>query len=95
MKFKLTIKKKVDTINFSDELNVATAGENGVFEAQAINFAKTQSNAFIREYLISNGFRIRTQKEWVKNIKTKNFEKSVMVQNGTKPETYIFTLSQC
>ena len=36
--------------------------------------------------------KMRTQKDWVKNLKTKVLEKQVMVQNGAKPETYIFML---
>ena len=38
--------------------------------------------------------KLRTQKDWVKNIRTKLLEKQVMVQNGTSPETYVFTLEQ-
>ena len=41
---------------------------------------------------ISNRVSSCEQKDWVKNLKTKVLEKQVMVQNGAKPETYIFML---
>lgn len=94
MKFTLTVKQKLSVTDFSDASPVENAGEGGVFEAQAITFARTQANGFIREWTQAAGLTMRTQKDWAKNLRTKNFEKQVMVQNGTKPETYVFVLEQ-
>ena len=94
MNFKLTVKQKLSVTEFSPEKTVENAGEGGVFSAQAITFARTQANGFIREWTQSAGLTMRTQKDWAMNIRTKNFEKQVMVQNGTKPETYVFVLEQ-
>ncbi len=94
MNYTLTVKQKLSVTEFSPASPVENAGAGGVFSAQAINFAKTQANGFIREWTESVGLRMRTQKEWTKNLKTKNFEKQVMMQNGAKPETYVFVLEQ-
>lgn len=94
MKFRITVKKKLDTINFSEPSILTNVSNDGTFEAQAINFAKTSCNTYIRDYTTGIGVKMRTQKEWAKNIKTKNFEKVVMVQNGDKPETLVFVLEQ-
>ena len=94
MNYCLKVKQKLSVTQCSEEKAVTCAGENGVFEAQAITFARTAANAHIRQWSEEEGLRMRTQKEWAKNLKTKNYEKQVMVQNGTHPETYVFVLEQ-
>jgi hypothetical protein len=92
MKYVLTVKQKLSVTDFTIAEPVKNAGENGSFEAQAITFARTQANGYIREWTQSEGLRMRTQKDWVKNLKTKCFEKQVMVQKGPTPLTYVFVL---
>ncbi len=94
MKFILTVRQKLSVTELGEASAVENAGEGGAFEAQAITFARTQANSFIREWTQAHGLMMRTQKDWARNLKTKNFEKQVMVQHGAKPETYIFVLEQ-
>lgn len=95
MDFRLTVKKKISNTEFGEAVAVAAAGADGVFEAQALPFAKTACNAHIRSWAESEGLTVRTQKDWVKNMRTKAMEKAVMVQNGSAPESYVFVLEQC
>ena len=92
MNFKLTVKQRISNVEFGELDIVKAAGADGVFEAQAITFARTQANGYIREWTQSEELRMRTQKDWVKNLKTKCFEKQVMVQKGPTPLTYVFVL---
>lgn len=95
MNFKLTVKKKISTTEFGESVAVGAAGADGVFEAQALPFAKTACNAHIRSWAASEGVTLRSQKDWEKNMKTKAMEKAVMVQNGSSPESYVFVLEEC
>lgn len=94
MDFKLTVMKKISNTEFGAAEAVNMAGADGIFEAQALPFAKTACNAHIRSWVEGSGMTMRTQKDWVKNMKTKAMEKTVMVQNGSSPETYVFVLEQ-
>lgn len=94
MKFRLTVKRKLSVTEFEEAVPVKAASEDGTFEAQAINFAKTACNAYIREWAESTGVKMRSQKDWAKNLKTKNFEKALMVQNGANAENYVFVLEE-
>ena len=94
MKFKLTAKQKLSVTEFGTPepvMCVSPAGD-GVFDADSLPFARRDCNTYVRDYCEAKGFKMRTQKDWTKNLKTKALEKQVMVQNGSKPETYIFTL---
>ena len=95
MKFRLTVKKKIGTAigaQFSEPTAVTSISPDGSFEADNIGFARRDCNTYIREWSEAEGVKLRTQKDWVKNMKTKLLEKQVMVQNGPNPETYVFTL---
>ena len=97
MRFRLTVKKKTGTAvgaEFAEAVPVTTLSEDGSFDADNIGFARRDCNTYIREWAEQSGMKLRTQKDWVKNIRTKLLEKQVMVQNGTSPETYVFTLEQ-
>lgn len=94
MKFRLTVKKKLSVTEFTEAEAVMAASADGTFEAQAINFAKTACNAYVREWAEGIGVKMRSQKDWVKNAKTKAFEKAVMVQNGAAAENYVFVLEE-
>ena len=97
MKFRLTVKKKIGTAvgaEFAEAEPVTTLSPDGSFEADNIGFARRDCNTYIRDWAEGSGVKLRTQKDWVKNIKTKFLEKQVMVQNGASPETYVFTLEQ-
>jgi hypothetical protein len=92
MTFKLTVKQKLSVTEFTEPEPLTNLSADGSFEANSLPFAKRDSNAHIRAWIEGKGMKIRTQKDWTKNLKTKLFEKQVMVQNGAKPETYIFIL---
>jgi hypothetical protein len=92
MTFKLTVKQKLSVTEFTEPEPLTNLSADGSFEANSLPFAKRDSNAHIRAWVEGKGMKIRTQKDWTKNLKTKLFEKQVMVQNGAKPETYIFIL---
>ncbi len=97
MKFRLTVKKKTGTAvgaEFAEAQPVTTLSADGSFEADNIGFARRDCNTYIRDWAEQGGMKLRTQKDWVKNMRTKLMEKQVMVQNGTAPETYVFTLEQ-
>ncbi len=96
MTFNISVKQKLGAAPGQEsELMLCTnISPDGSFEAQGLGFAKTQGNAFVRSWAEGKGLKIRSQKEWVRNAKTKNFEKTIMVQNGASPETYIFVLTQ-
>ena len=92
MRFRLTAKKKLSNVEFAEPVLVKAAGDNGEFEAQALPFARTQCNAFIQQWAEGMGLRVRSQKDWSKNAKTKNLERQVMMQDNGSPETYVFEL---
>jgi hypothetical protein len=92
MTFKLSVKQKLSVTEFGETEPLKNLSEDGTFEADSLPFARRDSNAHVRAWVEGKGMKIRTQKDWAKNLKTKNFEKQVMVQNGAKPETYIFIL---
>ncbi|MBP1533322.1 MAG: hypothetical protein IK999_04225 [Ruminococcus sp.] len=92
MRFRLTAKKKLSNVEFAEPVPVKAAGDNGEFEAQALPFARTQCNAFIQQWAEGMGLRVRSQKDWSKNAKTKNLERQVMMQDNGSPETYVFEL---
>lgn len=94
MKFRLTVKRKLSVTEFGEAEPVKAASDDGTFEAQAINFAKTACNAYIREWSENTGVKMRSQKDWAKNMKTKAMEKAVMVQNGAQAENYVFVLEE-
>ena len=94
MKFTLKVKQKLSVTEFTEAKAVISAGPEGSFEADSITFARRDANAYIREWVSGSGMKLRTQKDWVKNPKTKQFEKQVMVQNGSRPETYIFMIEE-
>ena len=94
MKFVLKVRQKLSVTEYSEEKPVVTAGEGGAFEADSITFARRDCNAYIRSWAEGSGLKLRTQKDWVKNPKSKQFEKQVAVQNGTKPETYVFSIEE-
>ncbi|MBO4868070.1 MAG: hypothetical protein J5582_16135 [Ruminococcus sp.] len=92
MDFRLTVKQKVSNVEFGEVDIVKAAGADGKFEAQALPFAKTACNGFIRSWAEGVGVTLATQKDWVKNIKTGAMEKTVTVRDGGKPLTYVFVL---
>ena len=92
MRFRLTAKKKLSNVEFAEPVAVKAAGENGEFEAQALPFARTQCNAFVTQWAEGMGMKVRTRKDWEKNLRTKNLESQVMMQNGANSETYVFEI---
>lgn len=92
MKFTLTVKQKLSVTEFTEPALLTNLGADGSFEAENLGFARRDANAHVRAWIEGKGMKMRTQKDWVKNPKTKALEKQVMVQNGAKPETYIFIL---
>lgn len=92
MKFILTAKQKLGLNEFSAPEPLANVSPDGSFESDNVGFARRDSNAHIRAWVEGKGMSVRTQKDWVKNPRTKQLEKQVMVQDGGKPLTYIFTL---
>lgn len=92
MTFKLTVKQKLSNVAFGEPEPLTNLSPDGSFEADSLPFARRDSNAHIRAWVEGKGMKMRTQKDWAKNMKTKALEKQVMVQNGDKPETYIFIL---
>ncbi|SDB27425.1 hypothetical protein SAMN02910317_01386 [Ruminococcaceae bacterium FB2012] len=94
MKFTLKVKQKLSVTEYGEAKAVISAGAEGCFEADSITFARRDCNAYIRDWVSGMGMRLRTQKDWVKNPKTKQFEKQVMVQNGSSPETYVFVIEE-
>ena len=92
MKFRITAKRKLSVTEFGEPEPLLCVSADGTFEADSIPFARRDSNAYVRSYFEGKGMQMRTQKDWVKNPKTKALEKQVMVQNGAKPETYVFVL---
>lgn len=96
MKFQLTVRQKLGAaIGQEGEENPCTnVSPDGTFEADMLGFARRDSNAYVTAWVQSQGMKVRTQKDWAKNAKTKNLEKTLMVQNGANPETYIFALKQ-
>ncbi|MBR1421834.1 MAG: hypothetical protein IJ571_00115 [Ruminococcus sp.] len=97
MKFRLTVKKKIGTAvgaEFTEAEPVSTLGVDGTFEADNIGFARRDCNTYIREWVEGMGMKLRTQKDWVKNMKTKLMEKQVMAQSATGALTFVFILEQ-
>ncbi len=94
MKFRLTVKQKLSVTEYGESETLTNLSADGSFEAQNPGFAKRDSNAHVRAWIEGKGMQMRTQKDWVKNPKTKLLEKQVMVQSDSKPVTYIFTLEQ-
>lgn len=92
MTFKLSVKQKLSVTEYGEVLPLTNLSADGSFEAENAGFARRDANAHVRAWIEGKGMKMRTQKDWVKNPKTKLMEKQVMVQNGTKPETYIFIL---
>ena len=92
MKFRITAKQKTGISTFGEPEPLLCVSPDGTFEADSLPFARRDSNAYVRSYCEGKGMQMRTQKDWVKNMKTKALEKQVMVQNGAKPETYVFVL---
>lgn len=92
MTFKLSVKQKLSVLEFTEPEPLTNLSADGSFEADNLGFARRDSNAHVRAWIEGKGMKMRTQKDWVKNPKTKLLEKQVMVQNGAKPETYIFIL---
>ena len=92
MTFRLTVKQKLSVTEFTEPQPLTNLSADGSFEADNPGFARRDSNAHVRAWIEGRGMKLRTQKDWVKNPKTKLLEKQVMVQNGAKPETYIFML---
>ncbi len=97
MTFRLTVKKKIGTAvgaEFSEAEPVSTLNSEGTFEADNIGFARRDCNTYIRDWVEGMGMKLRTQKDWVKNIRTKQLEKQVMAQSTTGAFTFVFTLEQ-
>ncbi|MBR1724236.1 MAG: hypothetical protein IJ723_04360 [Ruminococcus sp.] len=94
MKFRLTVKQKLSNVAFGDPEPCNNISADGTFEADSLPFARRDSNTHVRGWVEGKGMRMRTQKDWAKNPKTKALEKQVMVQNGAKPETYVFILEE-
>ncbi len=94
MKFVLKVKQKLSVTEFTEAQPVKLDNEDGSFEEASITFARTKANALLRRWADGTGVKIRTQKDWIKNPKTKQFEKQLMVQNGTTPETYVFIIEE-
>ena len=94
MLFRLTVKRKLSVTEFGEAETVRAAGADGCFEAQALPFAKTACNGFIRSWAEGVGVSLATQKDWIKNVKTKAMEKQVSVRNNGRPENYVFVLEE-
>ena len=96
MIFQLTVRQKLGAAigQESDESHCTNISPDGCFEADMLGFARRDSNAHVTAWVNAQGMKVRTQKDWAKNAKTKALEKTVTVQNGDKPETYIFSLKQ-
>ncbi len=96
MKFQLMVRQKLGAaIGQESEMTPCTnVSPDGTFDADMLGFARRDSNAYVTAWVNGQGMKVRTQKDWMKNPKTKDLEKTLMVQNGAKPETYIFTLKQ-
>lgn len=94
MKFRLSVKQKLSNVEFSEPEPCVNLGADGTFEADSLPFARRDSNAHVRGWVEGKGMKMRTQKDWAKNLRTKALEKQVMVQNGAKPETYVFILEE-
>lgn len=96
MKFQLMVRQKLGSaLGQESEMQPCTnVSADGSFDADMLGFARRDSNAYVTDWVKAQGMRVRTQKDWTKNPKTKDLEKSLMVQNGDHPETYIFTLKQ-
>lgn len=94
MKFRITVKQKLSNIEYGEAKPLKNVSPDGTFEADSLPFARRDSNAHVRGWVEGSGMKMRTQKDWAKNIKTKALEKQVMVQNGAKPETYVFVLEE-
>lgn len=92
MTFKLSVKQKLSVTEYSDPQPLTNLSPDGSFEADNLGFARRDSNSHVRAWIEGKGMKMRTQKDWTKNMKTKALEKQVMVQNGAKPETYVFIL---
>ena len=92
MNFKLTVKQRISNVEFGEPDIVKAAGADGVFEAQAITFAKTASNGFIRSWAEGMGYTLATQKDWAKNVKSGAMEKAVSVRDNGKPMNFVFVL---
>lgn len=92
MTFKLTVKQKLSVTEYGEAEPLKNLSEDGSFEADNPGFARRDANSHVRAWCEGKGMKMRTQKDWVKNPKTKCLEKQVMVQNGAKPETYVFIL---
>lgn len=94
MRFTLKVKQKLSVTQYTEAIPVKSVSADGSFEADSITFARRDANAFIREWTDRSGMKLRTQKDWVKNPRTKLFEKQVMVQNGVHPESYVFIIEE-
>ena len=96
MKFQLMVRQKLGSaLGQESEMQPCTnVSADGTFDDAMLGFARRDSNAYVTDWIKAQGMRVRTQKDWTKNPKTKDLEKSLMVQNGDHPETYIFTLKQ-
>lgn len=94
MKFKLTVKQKLSNVSFGEVSPLKNVSEDGTFEADSLPFARRDSNTYVRGWVEGSGMKMRTQKDWKKNPRTKALEKEVMVQDGTKPATYVFMLEE-
>jgi hypothetical protein len=92
MTFKLSVKQKLSVTEYSQAEPLTNLSADGSFEADNLGFARRDANGHVRAWIEGKGMKMRTQKDWAKNPKTKVLEKSVMVQNGAKPETYVFML---
>ena len=92
MKFTITVKQKLSNVEYGEPEPLKNVSPDGTFEAESLPFARRDSNAFVRAWVEGHGMKMRTQKDWVKNPRTKALEKQVMVQNGSKPETYVFMI---
>ncbi len=94
MKFRLTVKKKISNVEFGEAEPCTNVSPDGSFEADSLPFARRDCNTHVRAWCEGHGMKMRTQKDWVKNMRTKALEKQVMVQNGDKPETYVFIIEE-
>lgn len=92
MTFKITVKKKLSNVEFGEPEPLKNVSPDGSFEADSLPFARRDCNAYVRGWVEGKGMTMRTQKDWVKNPRTKALEKQVMVQNGVLTETYVFVL---
>lgn len=94
MKFRLTVKQKLSNVAFGDPIACNNVSPDGTFVADSLPFARRDSNAYVRGWVEGQGMKMRTQKDWAKNMKTKNLEKQVMVQDGDKPKTFLFVIEE-